>query len=165
MCLCKHNMVAPHGTDISVKFRSTRFLPAILTCCFVFTKKLITVYSSTGRSNSGSDIHPACFTDIIESLIIIDYLSIEKLYAIHTMWLLWYTVLSWSTAFQLTLLCVDKKNQLDVTFCILYLSSNSCSTCFGQPCTHHQELTTAWCYSLVLVCAVATGRLSRPVVR
>jgi hypothetical protein len=36
--------------------------------------------------------------------------------------------------------CVDKKNQLDVTFCILYFSSNSCSTCFGQPCAHHQEL-------------------------
>ena len=32
--------------------------------------------------------------------------------------------------------CVDKKNQLDVTFCILYFSSNSCSTCFGQPCAH-----------------------------
>jgi len=28
---------------------------------------------------------------------------------------------------------VDKKNQLDVTFCILYFSSSSCSTCFGQP--------------------------------
>ena len=38
---------------------------------------------------------------------------------------------------------VDKKKQLDVTFCILYFSSNSCSTCFGQPCVHHQELTTA----------------------
>ena len=38
---------------------------------------------------------------------------------------------------------VDKKNQLDVTFCVLYFSSNSCSTCFGQPCVHHQELTTA----------------------
>jgi len=38
---------------------------------------------------------------------------------------------------------VDKKNHLDVTFCILYFSSNSCSTCFGQPCAHHQELTTA----------------------
>ena len=37
----------------------------------------------------------------------------------------------------------DKKNQLDVTFSILYFSSNSCSTCFGQPCAHHQELTTA----------------------
>ena len=49
---------------------------------------------------------------------------------------------------------VDKENQLDVTFCILYFSSNSCSTCFGHPCAHHQELTTAWCYSLVLLCAV-----------
>jgi hypothetical protein len=38
---------------------------------------------------------------------------------------------------------VDKKNQLGVTFCILYFSSNSWSTCFGQPCAHHQELTTA----------------------
>ena len=49
---------------------------------------------------------------------------------------------------------VDKKNQLDVTFCILYFSSNSCSTHFGQPRAHHQKLTTVWCYSLVLVCAV-----------
>jgi hypothetical protein len=38
---------------------------------------------------------------------------------------------------------VDKKNQLDVTFCFLYFCFNSCSTCFGQPCAHHQELTTA----------------------
>ena len=60
---------------------------------------------------------------------------------------------------------VDKKNQLDVTFCILYFSSNSCSTCFGQPCAHHQQLNTAWCYSLVLVCAVAAGRWSSPVGR
>ena len=60
---------------------------------------------------------------------------------------------------------VDKKNQLDVTFCILYFYSNSCSTCFGQPCAHHQELTTVWCYSLVLVCAVAAGRWSSPVGR
>ena len=60
---------------------------------------------------------------------------------------------------------VDKKNQLDVTFCILYFSSNSCSTCFGQPCAHHQELTTTWCCSLVLVRAVAAGRWSRPVGR
>ena len=51
---------------------------------------------------------------------------------------------------------VDKKN---------HFSSNSCSTCFGQPCAHHQELTTAWCYSLVLVCAVAAGRWSSPVGR
>ena len=49
--------------------------------------------------------------------------------------------------------------------CILYFSSTSRSTCFGQPCAHHQELTTAWCYSLVLVCTVAAGRLSRPVDR
>ena len=47
-----------------------------------------------------------------------------------------------STEFEETV-SVDKKNQLDVTFCILYFSSNSCSTCFGQPCAHHQELTTA----------------------
>jgi len=38
---------------------------------------------------------------------------------------------------------LDKKNQLDVTFCILYFSPNSCSTCFGQPCANHQELTAA----------------------
>ena len=60
---------------------------------------------------------------------------------------------------------VDKKNQLDVAFCILHFSSNSSSTCFGKPCAHHQKLTTAWCYSLVLVCAVAAGRLSSPVGR
>ena len=60
---------------------------------------------------------------------------------------------------------VDKKKQLDITFCIFYFSSNSCSTCFGQPCAHHQEVTTLLYYSLVLVCAVAAGRLSRPVDR
>ena len=70
------------------------------------------------------------------------------------LWLIWMSELD-------NLLSVDKKNQLDVTFCILYFSSNSCSTRFEQPCAHHQELTTAWCYSLVLVCAVAAGRLSR----
>ena len=69
----------------------------------------------------------------------------------------------WSVS-KLQTFSVDKKNQLDVT-CILYFSSNSCSTCFGQPCAHHQELTTAWCYSLVLVCAVPAGRLSSPVGR
>jgi hypothetical protein len=47
-------------------------------------------------------------------------------------------------------------------FCILYSSSNSCSTCFGQPRAHHQELKTTWWYSLVLVCAVAAGRLWSP---
>ena len=50
-------------------------------------------------------------------------------------------------------------------YCILYFSSNSCSTCFGQPCAHHQELRTTWCYNLVLVCAVAAGRWSSPVGR
>ena len=60
---------------------------------------------------------------------------------------------------------VDKKNQLDVTFCILYFSSNSCSTCFWQPCAHHQDLTTTRYYILLLVCAVAAGWLSRPVGR
>ena len=39
----------------------------------------------------------------------------------------------------LVYISVDKM----ITFCILYFSSNSCSTCFGQPCAHHQELTTA----------------------
>ena len=39
---------------------------------------------------------------------------------------------------------VDKKNQLDVTFCILYFSSNSCSTCFGQPCAHHHIPTQGY---------------------
>ena len=43
------------------------------------------------------------------------------------------------------------------------LFSTSCSTCFGQPCVLHQELTNAWFCSLVLVYAVAAGRLSRPV--
>ena len=57
------------------------------------------------------------------------------------------------------LLTVDKKNQLDVTFWILYFHSTSCSTCFGQPCAHHQELTTAWCYILVLLCAVTAGKV------
>ena len=41
------------------------------------------------------------------------------------------------------LFSVDKKSQLDVTFCILYFSSNSCLTYFGQSCAHHQQLTTA----------------------
>ena len=36
-----------------------------------------------------------------------------------------------------------RETQLDVTFCILYFSSNICSTCFGQPCARRQELATA----------------------
>ena len=55
----------------------------------------------------------------------------------------WPHGLCYSVAPENTCNCVDKKNQLDDTFCILYFSSNSCSTCFGQPCAHHQELTTA----------------------
>ena len=50
---------------------------------------------------------------------------------------------SLTTLLTLKMFSVDKKNQLDVTFCILYFSSNSFSTCFGQPCAHYQELTTA----------------------
>jgi len=37
---------------------------------------------------------------------------------------------------------IRKTNWMSL-FCIHYFSSNSCSTCFGQPCAHHQELTTA----------------------
>ena len=44
------------------------------------------------------------------------------------------------TSFTLSL---NEKIQPDVTFCILYFSSNSCLTCFGQPCAYHQELATA----------------------
>jgi len=40
----------------------------------------------------------------------------------------------WKTSYCFS---VDKKNQLDVTFCILYFSSNICSTCFGQPCARN----------------------------
>ena len=57
---------------------------------------------------------------------------------------------------------VDKNIQVDVTFCILYFSSNNCWICFGQPCTHYEELRTAWCYCFVFVCALASGRLTRP---
>ena len=38
--------------------------------------------------------------------------------------------------------CVDKKPSR-YHFCVtLYFSFTSCSTCFGQPCAHLQELTT-----------------------
>ena len=49
----------------------------------------------------------------------------------------------WALSYEQRIFSVDKENQLDVTFCILYFFSNSCSTCFGQPCAHHQELMTA----------------------
>ena len=36
------------------------------------------------------------------------------------------------------------RNQLDVTFYVIfYFSFTNCSTSFGQPCAHLQELTTA----------------------
>jgi len=68
---------------------------------------------------------------------------------------------TWMTTFQLTrqITGILMKQNIVSTLCWQskmdgYFSSNSCSTCFGQPCPHHQELMTAWCYSLVLVCAV-----------
>ena len=39
--------------------------------------------------------------------------------------------ISWCSLIDTDNNSVEKKNQLDVTFCILYFSSNSCSTCFG----------------------------------
>ena len=80
-------------------------------------------------------------------------------------YILAYNYVQYATLCECSVYSVDKKNQLVVTFCILYFSSNSCSTCFGQPCAHHQELTTEGCYSLVLVRAVAAGRWSSPVGR
>ena len=41
---------------------------------------------------------------------------------------------------------VDKKPTRCHFWVILYFSFTSCSTCFGQPCAHLQELTTALCY-------------------
>ena len=49
----------------------------------------------------------------------------------------WISVHSWDETQTRKYFSVDKKNQLDVTFCILYFSSNSCSTCFGRPWTHY----------------------------
>jgi len=37
-------------------------------------------------------------------------------------------------------ICVEKKNHLDVTECVLALMIRS--TCFGHFCAHHQELET-----------------------
>jgi len=37
---------------------------------------------------------------------------------------------------------VDKKNQIDVTFCILYFFFNSCSTCFDGRTTCQPVLAT-----------------------
>ena len=70
----------------------------------------------------------------------------SPVFVIWGLFFLFYFFSSSGTKSDLNLMCgwkhirfsVDKKNQLDVTFCILYFSSNSCSTCFGQPCAHHQ---------------------------
>ena len=45
----------------------------------------------------------------------------------------------WAKVTRIKAFSVDRKNQLDCTFCILYFSSNSCSTCFGQPCAHKKR--------------------------
>jgi len=54
-------------------------------------------------------------------------------------------------------------NHVPIIMRCFHFFSTSCTTCFGQPCAHHHEVTTALCYSLVLECAVAAGTLSRPV--
>ena len=46
---------------------------------------------------------------------------------------------------------------VDVTFCILYFSSNSCSTCFGQPCAHHQELATVMLITTLVISSCKDG--------
>ena len=80
-----------------------------------------------------NDGNMSCTTSYNNNIIIIIIIIIDMLETFICLML----TLNFET------LSVDKKNQLDVTFCILYFSSNSCSTCFGQPCAHHQELTTA----------------------
>jgi len=104
---------------------------------------------------------------ILWCITLVDILLYILLYILDNVYILWCITLVdlWTMTYEHTITSVDKKNQIDVTFCILYFSSNSCSTCFGQPCAHHQKLTTAWCYRLVLVCAVAAGRWSSPVGR
>jgi len=47
------------------------------------------------------------------------------------------------------------RNQLDVTWCYNYFLFISCSTYFGQPCAHPQELTTQWFYRRVWFSPVA----------
>ena len=47
--------------------------------------------------------------------------------------------------------CVQKKNQLDVTKCIIALMI--CSTCFGYFCSHHQELETICVLLPPVVCS------------
>ena len=71
------------------------------------------------------------------------YSLCKKLENLHRLKYFWFFRIIKAYIGTLVKFSVDRKNQLDVTFCIFYFSSNSCSTCFGQPCAHHQELTTA----------------------
>ena len=48
-------------------------------------------------------------------------------------------------------LCVKKKNQLDVTEC--FISLMICSTCFGEFYAHHQELKTIYVLLPHMVCS------------
>ena len=47
-------------------------------------------------------------------------------------------------------ICVEKKNQLDATECLIALII--CSTCFGQFYAHHQELETICVLLPPMVC-------------
>ena len=51
----------------------------------------------------------------------------------YSSYCLWFAEIDPALKLNIVNFSVDKKNQLDVTFCILYFCSNSCSTCFGQP--------------------------------
>ena len=48
-------------------------------------------------------------------------------------------------------ICVEKKNQLDVTECFIALKIRS--TCFGQFYAHHQELETICVLLPPMVCS------------
>ena len=48
-------------------------------------------------------------------------------------------------------ICVEKKNQLDVTECFIALMI--CSTCFGHFYAHHQELETICVLLPPMVCS------------
>ena len=48
-------------------------------------------------------------------------------------------------------ICVEKKNQLDVTVC--FIAFMICSTCFGQFYAHHQELETICVLLPPMVCS------------
>ena len=54
------------------------------------------------------------------------------------------------------------RNQLDITQYYIYFSFISCSTCFGLPCAHPQELTTYWYFCRMWFSAVAV-QFNRPI--